>query len=78
MTYNIILFIGNEKLHTMTSLYQYELRIGLEDFEGKTGYAEYAGRKKRQQQWRMNNNKKDMYIIDVHNGKIMPHLWEAS
>ena len=42
MTYNIILFIGNEKLHTMTSLYQYELRIGLEDFEGQTGYAKYA------------------------------------
>ena len=42
MTYNIILFIGNEKLHTMTSLYQYELRIGLEDFEGQTGYAKYT------------------------------------
>ena len=35
MTYNIILFI-------MTSLYQYELRIGLEDFEGQTGYAKYT------------------------------------
>jgi hypothetical protein len=26
----------------MTSLYQYELRIGLEDFEGQTGYAKYT------------------------------------
>jgi hypothetical protein len=42
MTYNIILFIGNEKLHTMTSLYQYELRIGLENFKGQTGYAKYT------------------------------------
>jgi len=42
MIYNIILLIGNDKLHTMTSLYQYELRIGLEDFEGQTGYAKYT------------------------------------
>ena len=42
MTYNIILLIGNEKLHTMTSLYQYELKIGLEYFEGQTGYAKYT------------------------------------
>ena len=42
MPYNIILFIGNDKLHTMTSLYQYELRIGLEDFKGQTGYANYT------------------------------------
>jgi ficolin len=26
----------------MTSLYQYELRIGLEDFKGQTGYAKYT------------------------------------
>jgi hypothetical protein len=26
----------------MTSLYQYELKIGLEDFEGQTGYAKYT------------------------------------
>ena len=42
MIYNIILLIGNDKLHTMTSLYQYELRIGLEDFEGQTGHAKYT------------------------------------
>ena len=42
MIYNIILLIGNDKLHTMTSLYQYELRIGLEDFKGQTGYAKYT------------------------------------
>jgi len=42
MTYNIILCIGNDKLHMLTSLYQYELRIGLENFEGQTGYAKYT------------------------------------
>jgi hypothetical protein len=26
----------------MTSLYQYELRIGFEDFKGRTGYANYT------------------------------------
>jgi hypothetical protein len=39
MIYNIILPMGNDKLHTSTSLYQYELRIVLEDFKGQTGYA---------------------------------------
>jgi len=42
MIYDIILFIGNDKLYTMTSLYHYELRIGLEDFEGQTGFAKYT------------------------------------
>jgi len=42
MIYNIILLIGNELLHTMTSLYQYELRIWLENLEGQTGYAKYT------------------------------------
>jgi hypothetical protein len=42
MIYNIILPIGNDKLHTSTSLYQYELRIVLEDFKGQTGYAKYT------------------------------------
>ena len=37
-----MLLIGNDKLHTMTSLYQYELRIGLENFKGQTGYAKYT------------------------------------
>ena len=42
MIYNIILPIGNDKLHTSTSLNQYELRIELEDIKGKTGYAKYT------------------------------------
>jgi hypothetical protein len=42
MIYNIILLIGNDKLHIMTSLYQYELRTGLENFKGQTGYAKYT------------------------------------
>ena len=42
MIYNIILLIGNDKLHTMASLYLCELRIGLKDFKGQTGYAKYT------------------------------------
>ena len=42
MIYNIILLIGNDKLHTMPSISQCQLRFGLEDFEGQTGYVKYT------------------------------------
>ncbi|XP_078686987.1 fibrinogen C domain-containing protein 1-like [Branchiostoma floridae x Branchiostoma belcheri] len=34
-------WLGNDKLHQLTSQAQYELRVDLEDFEGNSAYAQY-------------------------------------
>ncbi|XP_035685156.1 uncharacterized protein LOC118421761 [Branchiostoma floridae] len=34
-------WLGNDKLHRLTSQAQYELRVDLEDFEGNSAYAQY-------------------------------------
>ncbi len=34
-------WLGLEKIHRLTSSGQYKLRVDLEDYAGKTGYAEY-------------------------------------
>ncbi|VDI74383.1 Hypothetical predicted protein, partial [Mytilus galloprovincialis] len=35
-------WLGNDKLHKLTSKGQYELRVNLEDFNGDTAYAKYS------------------------------------
>ena len=34
-------WLGNDRIHRLTSKYRNRLRVDLEDFEGKTRYAEY-------------------------------------